>query len=54
VVQENAQQAWDTATPFRDLLGQAAPDLDLDAVFDYNAYLTHIPEIFERLETLRS
>jgi adenylosuccinate lyase len=53
LVQENAQQAWDTATPFRDLLGQAAPDLDLDAVFDYDAYLTHIPEIFERLEALR-
>jgi len=53
VVQENAQQAWDTATPFRELLGKAAPDLDLDAVFDYNAYLTHIPEIFERLEALR-
>jgi adenylosuccinate lyase len=53
VVQENAQRAWDTATPFRDLLGQAAPDLDLDAVFDYDAYLTHIPEIFERLEALR-
>jgi adenylosuccinate lyase len=53
VVQENAQQAWDTATPFRDLLGEAAPDLDLDAVFDYSAYLTHLPEIFERLEALR-
>jgi len=53
VVQENAQQAWDTATPFRDLLGKAAPELDLDAVFDYDAYLTHIPEIFERLEALR-
>jgi adenylosuccinate lyase len=54
VVQENAQQAWDTATPFRDLIGKAAPDLDLDAVFDYNAYLTHIPEIFERLEGLKA
>jgi adenylosuccinate lyase len=53
VVQENAQQAWDTATPFRELIGKAAPDLDLDAVFDYDAYLTHIPEIFERLEALR-
>jgi adenylosuccinate lyase len=53
IVQENAQQAWDTATPFRDLLGKAAPDLDLDAVFDYDAYLTHLPEIFERLEALR-
>jgi adenylosuccinate lyase len=53
VVQENAQKAWDTGTQFRDLLGEAAPDLDLDAVFDYGAYLTHIPEIFERLEVLR-
>jgi adenylosuccinate lyase len=54
VVQENAQRAWDTRTEFRDLLGEAAPDLDLDKVFDYNAYLTHLPEIFERLEALRS
>jgi adenylosuccinate lyase len=53
VVQENAQRAWDTATPFRDLLAEAAPQLDLDAVFDYDAYLTHIPEIFERLEALQ-
>jgi len=54
VVQENAQRAWDTHTEFRDLLAAAAPDLDLDAVFDYNAYLTHLPEIFERLEALKS
>jgi adenylosuccinate lyase len=54
VVQENAQRAWDTRTEFRDLIGEAAPDLDLDAVFDYSAYLTHVPEIFERLEALRS
>jgi adenylosuccinate lyase len=53
VVQENAQRAWDTRTEFRDLLAEAAPDLDLDAVFDYDAYLTHLPEIFERLEALR-
>jgi adenylosuccinate lyase len=53
IVQENAQRAWDTAAPFRDLLAEAAPDLDLDAVFDYDAYLTHLPEIFERLEALR-
>jgi adenylosuccinate lyase len=54
VVQENAQRAWDTGTEFRQLLAEAAPRLDLDAVFDYNAYLTHLPEIFERLEALRS
>jgi len=54
VVQENAQRAWDTRTEFRDLLAEAAPELDLDAVFDYGAYLTHLPEVFERLEALRS
>jgi adenylosuccinate lyase len=53
IVQENAQRAWDTGTEFRELLGAAAPELDLDAVFDYGAYLTHLPEIFERLEALR-
>ena len=54
VVQENAQRAWDTGAEFRDLLAEAAPDLDLDAVFDYDAYLTHLPEVFERLEALRA
>jgi len=54
VVQENAQRAWDTGTEFRELLGEAAPDLDLDAVFDHGAYLVHLPEIFERLEGLRA
>jgi len=53
IVQENAQRAWDTGTHFRDLLAEAAPGLDLDAVFDSGAYLTHLPEIFERLESLR-
>jgi adenylosuccinate lyase len=53
VVQENAQGAWDTGTHFRELLAEAAPDLDLDAVFDYDAYLRHVPAIFERLEALR-
>jgi adenylosuccinate lyase len=54
VVQENAQRAWDTGAEFRDLLAEAAPQLDLDAVFDYGAYLTHLPEIFERVEALRA
>jgi adenylosuccinate lyase len=53
VVQENAQRAWDTGTEFRDLLAEAAPQLDLDAVFDYGAYLTHVPEILARLEAIR-
>jgi adenylosuccinate lyase len=53
VVQKNAQRAWDTGTHFRELLVEAAPDLDLDAVFDYDAYLTHVPTVFKRLEALR-
>ncbi len=52
LVKENAQRAWDTGTEFRELLALAAPDLDLEAVFDYGAYLTHLPEIFARLEAL--
>jgi adenylosuccinate lyase len=50
VVQAAAQEAFDTGTHFRELIGRSAPDLDLDAVFDYGAYLTHMPEVFERLE----
>ena len=53
LVQQSAQQAFDTGTPFRDLIAAAAPGLDLDAVFDYNAYLLHLPEVFARLEALR-
>jgi adenylosuccinate lyase len=53
VVQESAQRAWDTGTHLRDLLAKSVPDLDLDTVFDYEAYLRHVPEIFERLEALR-
>ncbi len=53
IVQESAQRAWDTGTEFRDLLAEAAPELDLDPVFDYSAYLTHVPAVFERLEALR-
>ena len=52
VVQENAQRAWDQGTEFRELIGHAAPDLDLDAVFDYDAYLEHVPEVMSRLDRL--
>jgi len=52
-VQAAAQEAFDTGTHFRELIGAAAPQLDLDEVFDYNAYLSHLPEIFERLESVR-
>ena len=57
LVQENAQRAWDTRTPFRDLLAEAlegtGTEIDLDAVFDPNAYLTHAGEVFDRLSGLR-
>jgi adenylosuccinate lyase len=53
VVQESARRAWDDGTAFRELIGEAAPDLDLDAVLDHNAYLRHVPEVFARLEALR-
>ena len=53
VVQGAAQKAFDEGTPFRELIAAEAPDLDLDAVFDYEAFLRHVPEVFERLEALR-
>ena len=56
IVQENAQRAWDTRTPFRELLAPALAErgieIDLDAVFDPGAYLRNAGEVFERLEAL--
>jgi adenylosuccinate lyase len=52
LVQESAQRAWDEGTSFRELIGAAAPQLDLDAVFDYDAYLEHVPEVIARLDRL--
>jgi adenylosuccinate lyase len=52
IVQENAQRAWDTGVEFRELLAEAAPGLDLDAVFDPAAFIRHAREIVERLEEL--
>jgi len=52
-VQAAAHEAFDTGTHFRELIGAAAPELDLDVIFDYDAYLTHLPTIFERLEEMR-
>ena len=54
VVQENAQRAWDEGKDFRGLIGVAAPQLDLDAVFDYDAYLKHVPEVMARLDRLEA
>ncbi|HEV2075701.1 MAG TPA: adenylosuccinate lyase, partial [Thermoleophilaceae bacterium] len=52
LVQEAAQRAWDEETPFRDLLGKAAPELDLDQIFDPAAFVRHADEIVGRLEAL--
>jgi adenylosuccinate lyase len=52
LVQAAAQTAWDTGTPFRELLAETAPDLDLAAVLDADAYLEHVPEVLARLERL--
>jgi adenylosuccinate lyase len=53
VVQGAAQRAFDEGREFRELIAAEAPDLDLEAVFDYGAYLRHVPAAFERLEALR-
>jgi adenylosuccinate lyase len=52
VVQESAQRAWDEGTSFRELISEQAPQLDLDTVFDYSAYLEHVPEVMARLDRL--
>ncbi|MGH2922671.1 MAG: adenylosuccinate lyase [Solirubrobacterales bacterium] len=52
LVQESAQRAWDEGIEFRDLIAEAAPELDLEAVFDYGAYLEHAPEVIARLDQL--
>ena len=52
LVQESAQRAWDEETSFRELIAAKAPQLDLDAVFDYDAYLEHVPEVIARLDRL--
>ena len=52
IAQKNAQRAWDTGTHFRELLGQAAPDLDLEAVFDPRAFVRHAASIVGRLERI--
>jgi adenylosuccinate lyase len=52
LVQDNAQLAWDSGTDFRELLAQAAPELDLDVVFDLAPYVGHAREIVGRLERI--
>ena len=51
-VQEAAQRAWDGGIEFRDLLSEAAPELDLDAVFDPDAFVQHARTIVRRLDRI--
>jgi adenylosuccinate lyase len=52
VVQRNAQQAWDSRTPLRELLAgePAAAELDLDQIFDYGPFVRYAQEIVARLD----
>jgi adenylosuccinate lyase len=52
VVQEAARGAWDEGGDFRELLARAAPELDLDAVFDPQAFIRHAHEIVARLDRI--
>jgi adenylosuccinate lyase len=52
IVQEAAQRAWDDGIEFRELLQQAAPELDLDAVFDVGAFVRHAETIVARLDRI--
>jgi adenylosuccinate lyase len=51
-VQQAAQRAWDEGIEFRDLLAGAAPELDLDAVFDPAAFVRHAPALVGRLDRI--
>jgi adenylosuccinate lyase len=52
LVQESAQRAWDEGIDFRELIAEKVPQLDLDEVFDYGAYLRYVPQVMERLDRL--
>jgi adenylosuccinate lyase len=52
LVQSSAQRAVVAGTPFRELLAEAAPDLDLEPVFDPRAFVTHAAAIVGRLDAL--
>jgi adenylosuccinate lyase len=49
IVQEDAQRAWDSGVPLRELLAERDLGLDLDAIFDLDHYTRHAREIVGRL-----
>jgi adenylosuccinate lyase len=52
IVQEDAQRAWDTGTPLRDLLAARDLGLDLDVIFDLGHYTRFAHRIVGRLDTI--
>jgi adenylosuccinate lyase len=52
IVQEDAQRAWDTGTPLRDLLARRDLGLDLDAIFDLAHYTRHAGAVVGRLDLI--
>jgi adenylosuccinate lyase len=51
-VQEAAQRAWNEGIHFRVLLADAAPELDLDGLFDPSAFVRHARTIVGRLDRI--
>jgi adenylosuccinate lyase len=49
IVQEDAQRAWDTGTPLRELIAARDLGIDLDATFDLGRYTRFAEEIVSRL-----
>jgi adenylosuccinate lyase len=52
IVQDAAQRAWDEGVEFRELLRQEAPGLDLDGMFDVDAFVRHAETIVARLDRI--
>jgi adenylosuccinate lyase len=52
IVQEGAQRAFDEGIPFRDILAQTEPELDLDAIFDPAPFVRNAEAIVARLDAL--
>jgi adenylosuccinate lyase len=55
LVQRNAMRAWDEELDFRELTradDEIAARVDLDAVFDLDAYTRHVDTVFARLHAL--
>jgi adenylosuccinate lyase len=50
--QRLAQQAWDERTQLRGLVEQEGLDLDLDSIFDAEAFVRHRGELIARLDSI--